>query len=157
MKTLLLDSHVLHWLADEPERLSVRARGAIRATDELAVAGPTWYELAWLRDHVRTSAHLRDAPFRVIAMHQPRWGWLADGNQPWIDAANDAAVDLVIAGHTHRFSYTAPGPNVPHRYHLLVVGQDQVARVDATSTELKVVVTGADATIVHTLVIPRRK
>jgi predicted phosphodiesterase len=113
-------------------------------------------ELAWLRDHVRSSARVKDAPFRVIAMHQPRWGWLADGNGDWIATANDAAIDLVIAGHTHRFSYTAPGPDVPHRYHLLTVGQDQVARVDATTTELKVVVTGRDGTVVHTLVIPKR-
>ena len=114
-------------------------------------------ELAWLGNHARTSAHLRAAPFRVITMHQPRWGWLADGNQPWIDAANDARIDLVIAGHTHRFSYTAPGPGVAHTYHLLVVGQDQVARVDATTTELRVVVTGRDGKTVHTLVIPARK
>ena len=114
-------------------------------------------ELAWLRDHVRSSAHLQSAPFRVIAMHQPRWGWLADGNQAWIDAANDARVDLVIAGHTHRFSYTAPGPNVPHRYHLLVVGQDQVAKVDASASELRVLVTGPDGAVVHSLVIPVRK
>ena len=50
----------------------------------------------------------------------------------------------------------APQPDVEHSYHLLVVGQDQVARVDATAAELKVVVTGTDGNVVHTLVIPRR-
>lgn len=114
-------------------------------------------ELSWLREHVRSSQHLRSAPFRVIAMHQPRWGWLADGNQSWIDLAAEAKVDLVIAGHNHRFSYTAPGPSVPHSYHLLVVGQDQVARVEASATELKVVVTATDGTLVHTLAIPVRR
>jgi predicted phosphodiesterase len=114
-------------------------------------------ELSWLREHARSSAHLRDAPFRVIAMHQPQWGWLADGNQQWIDLANEAGVDLVIAGHRHRFSYTAPGPDVPHRYHLLVLGQDQVARVQARPTELRAVVIGRDGATVHTLVIPARQ
>jgi len=114
-------------------------------------------ELAWLRAHIASAERVRSAPFRVIAMHQPRWGWLADGNESWIQAANDAGVDLVIAGHTHRFSYTAPGPGVAHKYHLLVVGQDQVARVDATTTELKVVVTATDGKVVHTLVIPRTR
>ena len=113
-------------------------------------------ELAWLREHVRTAARVRTAPFRVIVMHQPNWGWLADGNAAWIDAANGAGVDLVIAGHRHRFSYTPPGPDVPHKYHLLVVGQDQVARVNATATELKVDVVGTDGKPVHTLTIPRR-
>jgi hypothetical protein len=113
-------------------------------------------ELAWLREHVRTAPRLRTAPFRVVVMHQPNWGWLAGGNTDWIEAANTAGVDLVIAGHRHRFSYTAPGPTVPHKYHLLVVGQDQVARVNATTTELKVEVVGTDGKPVHTLTIPRK-
>ena len=63
----------------------------------------------------------------------------------------------MIAGHRHRSSYTPPGPDVEHSYHLLVVGQGQVARVDATATELGVVVTGLDGTVVQTLMIPRRR
>jgi acid phosphatase type 7 len=114
-------------------------------------------ELEWLRQHVKTSSRVASAPFRVIAMHQPRWGWLAEGNQPWIDVANEANIDLVIAGHAHRFSYTPPGPDVPHRYHLLVVGQDQVARVDGTTTEIKIVVSGTDGKVVQTIVIPTRR
>jgi hypothetical protein len=66
-------------------------------------------------------------------------------------------VDLVIAGHRHRFSYTPPGPDVQHSYHLLVLGQGQVARVEATADELRVIVSGVDGTIVHTLVVPRRQ
>ena len=113
-------------------------------------------ELAWFREHVKTTARVSEAPFRVIVMHQPGWGWLVDGPDAWVETANEAAVDLVIAGHRHRFSYAPPGPNVDHSYHLLVVGQDQVARVDATTSELKVAVTSTDGSIVHTLVIPRR-
>jgi len=48
MNTLMLDTHVVHWWADEPERLSPAAAAAIAAADEIAVAGPTWFELAWL-------------------------------------------------------------------------------------------------------------
>jgi len=113
-------------------------------------------ELDWLRQHVATTERISEAPFCIIVMHQPRWGWLADGPEAWIQTANDAGVDLVIAGHTHRFSYTPPSPDVTHAYHLLVVGQDQVARVDATSTDLTVVVTGTDGRTVHSVVIPRR-
>jgi acid phosphatase type 7 len=111
-------------------------------------------DLAWLRDHVRTHPRVSQAPFRVIAMHQPRWGWLADGSAAWIAVANDARVDLVIAGHTHRFSYEPPGP--AHASHLVIVGQDQVARVDATTSELTVVVSGTDGQVVQTVKMPRR-
>jgi hypothetical protein len=90
-------------------------------------------------------------------MHNPGWGWLTDGSAAWVETANAAGVDLVIAGHRHRFSYTPPGPDVDHSYHLLVVGKEQIARVDATATELEVVVTGLDGSVVHTLSIPRRR
>jgi predicted phosphodiesterase len=114
-------------------------------------------ELAWLREHLKTSPRVAAAPFRVAVMHQPNWGWLADGNDAWVSAANDAGLDLLIAGHRHRFSYAPPGPGVAHKYHLVVVGQDQVARVDATATELTVVVTGTDGAVVQTIKIPVRK
>jgi PIN domain nuclease of toxin-antitoxin system len=51
--TVLLDTHVVQWWSAEPERLSLRARGAVEDADELAVAGVTWYELAWLATHGR--------------------------------------------------------------------------------------------------------
>jgi hypothetical protein len=114
-------------------------------------------ELSWLRGHLETTGRVSTAPFRVILMHNPGWGWLTDGPGPWVETANAAQVDLVIAGHRHRSSYTPPGPDVDHSYHLLVVGQRQVARVDATVSELKVVVTGLDGTVAHTVVLPRRR
>ncbi len=113
-------------------------------------------ELAWFQEHVKTEPRVSEAPFRVILMHAPQWGWLADGPDAWIETANEAGVDLVISGHRHRFSYTPPGPEVDHTYHLLVIGQAQVAKVDATADELSVVVTGLDGTVVGTVVIPRR-
>ena len=139
---------VLDTAEDKPDDTNVYAR--LNQTAPYRVA-----ELRWLREHLASTPRVKQAPFRVIVMHQPRWGWLPDGNAAWIHAANDAGVDLVIAGHTHRFSYTAPGAGVAHKYHLLVVGQDQVARVDATTTALKIVVTATDGKVVHSMEIPR--
>jgi PIN domain nuclease of toxin-antitoxin system len=48
-----MDSHVLHWWASEPERLSPAATEALTAADELAVASISWFELAWLARHER--------------------------------------------------------------------------------------------------------
>ena len=48
MTTVLLDTHILHWWADEPERLSAGATSAMSSADELAVAAISWVELAWL-------------------------------------------------------------------------------------------------------------
>ena len=58
MTAVLLDTHVLHWLASDPDRLSPRALAAISSADELTVAGPTWYELAWLLKHGRLAARV---------------------------------------------------------------------------------------------------
>jgi len=46
--TVLLDTHVLHWWADEPQRLSDTAARALGEADELAVSAVSWMELAWL-------------------------------------------------------------------------------------------------------------
>ena len=53
MTAVLLDSHVLHWWASEPERLSRAAAQAVTDADELAVASISWFELAWLARHER--------------------------------------------------------------------------------------------------------
>jgi PIN domain nuclease of toxin-antitoxin system len=48
LTTVLLDSHVLHWLTAEPDRLSAPARDAIGTASDVTVSDVTWYELAWL-------------------------------------------------------------------------------------------------------------
>jgi predicted phosphodiesterase len=113
-------------------------------------------ELAWFQEHVETVPRVPEAPFRVLLMHAPHWGWLAEGADAWIETANQAGVDLVLSGHRHRLDYTPPGPGVDHAYHLLVIDQDQVARVDATRDELRVVVTDLDGQEVQRVLIPRR-
>jgi PIN domain nuclease of toxin-antitoxin system len=53
---ILLDTHIVIWLALEPDRLSKRAKEAIRAAriqGELAIAGITLLELAWLAEKGR--------------------------------------------------------------------------------------------------------
>jgi predicted phosphodiesterase len=118
-------------------------------------------ELAWLEQHIQSSARLREAPFRVMVMHQPQWGWLSSDNDraraAWTAAANRARVDLVIAGHRHRFSLTPAGGPDGNNYPILVVGQDQVARVDASTTEIHVVVVGIDGGTVAEFTVPRAR
>jgi len=55
---ILLDTHVLIWLANEPANLSARASETIRAgreSDGLAISAITLWELAWLATHGRLS------------------------------------------------------------------------------------------------------
>jgi len=62
--TLLMDSHVVHWWASEPDRVSPAAALALTAADELVVASITWFELGWLAQHGR------------IAVVMPVQAWL---------------------------------------------------------------------------------
>jgi PIN domain nuclease of toxin-antitoxin system len=53
---ILLDTHVLIWLANEPAKLSRKAGEAIRAAGQsggLAISAITLWELAWLATHNR--------------------------------------------------------------------------------------------------------
>ena len=58
---ILLDTHVVLWLAFEPDRLSKRAKEVIRAArlqGGLAIAGITLLELAWLAEKGRIETKL---------------------------------------------------------------------------------------------------
>jgi PIN domain nuclease of toxin-antitoxin system len=55
-EVILLDTHVLIWLAGEPEKLSRKAREAIRGASKaggIAISAITLWELAWLATHGR--------------------------------------------------------------------------------------------------------
>ncbi|MGA7521333.1 MAG: type II toxin-antitoxin system VapC family toxin [Acidobacteriaceae bacterium] len=58
---ILLDTHVVIWLALEPNKLSKRAKEAIRGArlqGGLAIAGVTLLELAWLAEKRRVETTL---------------------------------------------------------------------------------------------------
>ena len=58
---ILLDTHIVIWLAFEPDKLSKRAKEAIRAARReggLAIAAITLLELAWLAEKGRVETNL---------------------------------------------------------------------------------------------------
>jgi predicted phosphodiesterase len=97
----------------------------------------------------------RAAPFTVVLAHQPNWGWTDGDNAQWTRLANQAKVDLLIAGHVHRFMHIKPG-EWGNDFPILVVGQDQVAWIEADDRGLKVRVTGSDGTLVDSFTLERR-
>jgi PIN domain nuclease of toxin-antitoxin system len=72
---ILLDTHVLLWMASEPKRMSKRAHEAIREGRQetgIAVATITLWEIAWLAHHRRivvlgsVESFVRETVARVI-------------------------------------------------------------------------------------------
>lgn len=58
---ILLDTHVLVWLALDPQKLSKNAKNAIlksRMSGYLAIAGISLWEIAWLVQHGRIETNL---------------------------------------------------------------------------------------------------
>ncbi len=107
--------------------------------------------------HLLAEPGVAKASFRVILAHQKDFGWLDGHNDAWMSAANQAGVDLVIAGHEHRFEHIKPGLLYGNRFPILVVGQDQVARVEADAKALKVVVLAADGSTVDSFTLKPRQ
>ncbi|HZP04608.1 MAG TPA: PIN domain-containing protein [Terracidiphilus sp.] len=63
---ILLDTHVVIWLAFDPDKLSKRAKEAIRSArlqSGLAIAGITLLELAWLAEKGRVATTLSVGSF----------------------------------------------------------------------------------------------
>lgn len=96
-------------------------------------------EFAWLQQALADEARTRTAPFTVVLGHDPEWGWLDGHNEAWMQLANRAKVDLFIAGHLHRLERFAPGSH-GNDFPILALGQDQIAQVEASEHELKVMV-----------------
>jgi len=72
---ILLDTHVLVWLSLEPDKLSKKARQAIRAervSGGIAVSSITLWELAWLAENNRiqvsgtVESFVRDCVSKVV-------------------------------------------------------------------------------------------
>jgi PIN domain nuclease of toxin-antitoxin system len=72
---ILLDTHVLLWMASDPNRLSAKAREAIRSARQnsgVAIATITLWELAWLAQNGRiqisssVETFVRETVARVI-------------------------------------------------------------------------------------------
>lgn len=112
-------------------------------------------ELGWFKRVLADEPRTREAPFTVVLGHDPTWGWLDGHNDAWMQAANQAHVDLFIAGHVHRFMHIKPGER-GNDFPILVVGQDQVARVEASEQELKVRLTDRAGKLIDAFTIKRR-
>jgi predicted phosphodiesterase len=112
-------------------------------------------ELAWLEEHSRTNKRMADASFRIVALHQPAWGYVEGDRERWTDWANRSKIDLVIAGHTHRFAHIKPGER-KNDYPILIVGQDQLGKVEATESQLRLSVVAKDGSPVSSFTIDKR-
>jgi len=113
-------------------------------------------ESDWLDRHFATDTRAAEAPFRVIILHQPNWGWADGRGDLWTAIANKGKVDLVIGGHYHRLRTVEPGSQ-GNDFKVLALGQDQIAKVEASRTELHVTVTAKDGSVLESFSVKARR
>jgi predicted phosphodiesterase len=114
-------------------------------------------EYAWLKNHIETDRSVKEAPFRIILMHDPRWGWMEKGEQAkWTELANTANVNLVLAGHYHRFRRINPGEADGNKYPILVLGQKQIANVKVNKEVIHVEVRDQEDKLVDAFEVNRK-
>lgn len=112
-------------------------------------------EYHWFKQHIKTSQSLKEAPFRILLMHAPKWGWVNGKKKKWTALANTAKINLVIAGHWHQFKRIAPGSAFGNDYTILSLDQDNIAKVSVTQTALKVIVENLNGKRVDAFLITR--
>lgn len=110
-------------------------------------------EFAWFKEHVEQNPRVHEAPFTIVLVHNPRWGYVEDPGK-WTRLANEAGVDLVMSGHLHRFVHTPPGEN-GNDFPILVTDQDQITTVTATQEALEVVIVGEDGAQIEAFTVQR--
>lgn len=112
-------------------------------------------EYAWFKQVLADESRVRTAPFTVVLGHDPEWGWLDGANAEWTKRANEAKVDLFIAGHLHRLERVKPGER-GNDFTILALGQDQIARVEAGERELKVSVIDRTGKVLDAFTLKRK-
>ena len=133
-------------------------------------------ETNWLKEEIRSES-FRKARFRVVLVHIPprdittrditetkgksiRQKYLWDR---WGPLFNEGRVDLLLSGHTHKYTEVPPAVRCPveaegkNQYPILVGGTDTIIRVDAAADHLSVTAFNNDGSPKSKLPsIPRR-
>lgn len=104
----------------------------------------------WLRKVVR-SKEFKQAKYRIVMSHFPIYGF--EGIDDWkgcqdaylkfMPILNDAKIDLMISGHTHRLHY-APAQPDDNRYPVLEQGHKNATRLDLCDGTIRISVRNAE-------------
>lgn len=120
-------------------------------------------QIRWLEAEIESEAFKR-AAFRVVVNHIPpmqseKWHGTDDLYNKWRPLFNNGGVDLMISGHTHRYT-VVKADGKQRKYDMVIggrpeMGQATVIRVDATKEKLELVMTRDDGEVVGELTIEK--
>ena len=116
----------------------------------------------WLRQLVQSEAY-KQARYRIVISHFPlvmvadndddeTWHGWQDAIDKFLPVLNGADVDLLVSGHTHRYSWHEAG-EAGNRFPILVQGAMCAARLDLEDGRIHVKVISTDGTVLKDTVL----
>ncbi len=104
----------------------------------------------WLKKEVEGD-EFENARYRIVLTHIPPFTGRGHGGQDltakWGPTLNEANIDLVISGHTHRFAVMEPREDL-NRFPVLVLGKDMILKADVSSEQLSLSITDMEGEVV---------
>lgn len=110
-------------------------------------------QAAWLKQVVNSKED-REAPFKVVVCHMPPFGgWHGEKEveQKFIPVLQEAAPDLMLCGHLHRYKRNDAGEEIP--FPVIVNSNNSVLKAEATGRSLQITVVDAEGNEVDRLTI----
>jgi len=105
-------------------------------------------QAAWLRGAIQAK-EFRDAAVRIVMLHMPpgvsNWHGTLHLDETLLPLLNEAKVDVVFSGHTHRYSYNAPVAGKT-TFPVIVNSNNAYLKCDVTGAKIKVTIVGPEGT-----------
>ena len=105
-------------------------------------------QAVWLRDAVKSKAFI-DARVRIVMLHMPPavsdWHGTLHLDETLLPILNDAKIDVVFSGHTHRYSYNPPKAGKT-AFPVIVNSNNAYLRCDVIDGKIKVKIVGPEGT-----------
>lgn len=106
----------------------------------------------WLKQAVKDEA-FRSAPVKIALLHIPfdkGTGWYGNNElkRLLLPTLNEAGIDLMLSGHTHRYSYRDVG-SVDNNFPILVNSNNDKVNVKVTKSQIDMEVVDAAGKVLH--------
>lgn len=105
-------------------------------------------QAAWLRETIQTKA-FKDASVKIVILHMPPgvsdWHGTLHLNETILPLLNEAKVDVVFSGHTHRYSYNQPVAG-KISFPVIVNSNNAYLRCDVINGKIKISIIGPEGT-----------
>lgn len=112
-------------------------------------------QAAWLKTAIQEKS-FKDAKNRIVILHMPpavsNWHGTLHLDETLLPSLNNADIDVVLSGHTHRYSYNAPVSGKT-TFPVIVNSNNAYLRGDIINGKIRIRLIGSEGTktIEHTL------